>query len=302
MWSESPALEPIVLGHNSFFGVDHLSAERGSHRSIKFTDPERVIDVVSAAHSYGGTGLMLSTHERARGILSLLKKNKTLSQELKVYPLMPYAQKYITKANEVGLLNVVHESLSQSTISDKLKIAWLGSKGIVGRDVTSILAALIKVELAPFNGLNVPAVFLHDALTDLALALNLKQICEFFVDEMERSYKIKPAFATKNFPTLVRKFREWGLDRSIVLAHFNKIGYQMNPDRCACELALKEYPGDVMAMSALASGFLSPDDAFRYLGSIEKLRSVVVGASSVAHIEQTFRSIQEHMFLDRQHR
>jgi hypothetical protein len=295
MMSDTPVLEPIVLGHNSFFGVDHLSAERGSQRSAQFSDPERIMEIVSVAYSYGATGLMMSTHERAGGVLSLLKKDKALSKEYKVYPLMPYAQKYITKANEVGLLNVVRESLSHSTISDKVKIAWLGSKGIIGRDVTSMLAALIKIELAPFQGLNVPAVFLHDALTDLALGLDLKQIFEFFIYELDRSYKIRAAFATKNFPTLVKKFSEWGLDKPIVLAHFNQIGYQMNPDARACELALKEHQADVMAMSALASGYLNPDEAFRYLGSLNELKSVVIGASSVTHIKETFFSIQQHM-------
>ena len=42
-------LVPIVLGHNAFFGVDHLSAARGAERAAFFAEPRRILDVVSAS-------------------------------------------------------------------------------------------------------------------------------------------------------------------------------------------------------------------------------------------------------------
>ena len=41
-------LSGIVLGHNAFFGVDHLSAARGSERAAYFADPGRVLGGIEA--------------------------------------------------------------------------------------------------------------------------------------------------------------------------------------------------------------------------------------------------------------
>src|SRR5262245_64704443 len=49
---------------------------------------------------------------------------------------------------------------------------------------------------------------LHDALpillTDLLLALKLRAVFEFYIDDIARSHKSQAAFATKNLPLLLR--------------------------------------------------------------------------------------------------
>jgi aryl-alcohol dehydrogenase-like predicted oxidoreductase len=44
-------------------------------------------------------------------------------------------------------------------------------------------------------------------------------------------------------------------------------------------------------MGTLASGYLTPDEAFAYVGSLPAVKSLVVGASSREHIAETFRAI-----------
>ena len=100
-------LRRIVLGHNQFFGVDHLSAARGAQRAAYFSEDGRILDMIHTAIRYGATGMIMSTHERALPIADLLRSDSSLAEEFVVYPLLPYAQKYVVAANEKGMLNVV---------------------------------------------------------------------------------------------------------------------------------------------------------------------------------------------------
>lgn len=292
----SSLLSPITLGHNAFFGVDHLSAERGGERAAYFNDTRRVLEVIEAAHAHGASGMMMSTHERAVQICKLIAAQPALRDGLRIYPLLPYVQKYVTRANEVGMINVVLELLSGTSIIGKLNLIWQGSKAVVTNDVNSVLSALMRIELNMFRSLNTPAVFLHDGLTDLALALGMRDVFEFYLAEVPRVCGGLGAFATKNMPLLVERFSEWGLPKPVVMTHFNKAGFHMNPDRAACEAAATKYPVSILAMGSLASGFLKPEEAYTYLAGVRNIDGIVVGVSRLAHLEETFAEIRRQMF------
>lgn len=286
-------LAPVVIGHNAFFGVDHLSAQRGAERAAYFEDPKRIVGIISVAAEQGAGGLMMSTHERAKPVADILRRDRALGDRLVCYPLLPYAQKYITKANESGLINVVQEALGETSFRDKMAMGWNVAKGILGKDTLAMIGALIRLEMTSFRDLIVGAVFLHDVLTDLLLSLELRPVFEFYIEEINRSYGATGGFATKNLPLLLERFAAWELPSPTVMTHFNKVGYHMNPSREACEAAAATHPASIMAMGTLASGFLKPDDAYRYLAKVPRIESVVVGVSSEAHILETFTAIRE---------
>lgn len=289
-------LAPITLGHNAFFGVDHLSAERGGERATFFNDPARILEIIEAALAHGAEGMMMSTHERAVPISTLIAERPKLRNGLRIYPLLPYAQKYVTRANEVGMINVVLEMLSGSSLMGKLSLLWQGSKAVMTNDVNAVLSALMRIELGMFRGLNIGAVFLHDGFTDLALALGLRDVFIFYLAEVPRICGGVGAFATKNLPSLVRRFAEWGLPKPVVMTHFNKAGYHMNPDRAACEEAAATHDVSILAMGSLASGYLEPDEAYAYLAKVANIDGVVVGVSRLSHVEETFAAIRRHVF------
>jgi len=289
------ALSGIVLGHNAFFGVDHLSSARGSERAAYFADPRRVLSIIRAARSHGARGMMMSTHERAGPIAELIASDGQLAREFAVYPLLPYVQKYVTRSNEVGMVNVVLEMLAGTTMSQKFNLLVKGGIAFLSKDFNAVLAALMQVELKAFARVEVPAIFLHDAFTDLALGFGLKQVFEFYLDETRKSFGTEGAFATKNLPTLLARFREWGLPKPLVMTHFNKIGYHMNPDRASCEQSAAAHDVSILAMGSLASGYLAPDEAYAYLGQVANIDGVVVGASRPEHIEETFAAIRRHL-------
>jgi hypothetical protein len=209
-----------------------------------------------------------------------------------MYPLLPYAQKYVVAANQKGLVNAVLDALSGASGTENMKMLWSGAKGILSRDFRQILRDLIQVECLPFRPYDVPYVFLHDAFTDLALALELRGIFEFYMEEIPKLVNAQPAFTTKNLPLFLQRCQEYGLGTPLVMTHVNACGFSMNPSREAVESALGKSPARVMAMSTLASGHLKPREAFSYLAGVQQIESVVVGASSRAHIQETVEAIR----------
>ena len=221
-------------------------------------DPTRVLEVIEAAHAR-----RRRRHDDvdARARRAHLRPDRavraacaTRSASIRC---LPYAQKYVTRSNEVGMVNVVLEMLSGTSLMGKLNLLWQGSKAALTKDVNAVLAAVMQVELKPFRRLNTHAVFLHDAFTDLALALGLRDVFEFYLTEMPKIAGVPRArLPPRICRTSSRPSRGWGLPRPLVMTHFNKAGYHMNPDRGQCEQAVAAHPVSVLAMGSLASGYL----------------------------------------------
>ncbi len=287
-------LDPVVLGHNPFFGIDHLSQAKAAERDARFQAVDGILDMIRFARDHGVRGMMMSTHPRATLVADALRKDPALLDSINIYPLLPYIAKYVRQANEKGLVNVVLDQVKAGGLGEKISMFARGGMAMLRKDRLQILGTLIQMELMPFKGLRVKAVFLHDALTDMGLALNLRGIFEFYHEEISKRFEAAPAFATKNLPLLVQKFSEWGLPKPLVLTHFNKVGFSMNPSRQACERTLAEADVQVMSMGTLASGYLKPDEAYEYLYGLPRMDSVVVGVSTKAHAESTFAAIDKH--------
>lgn len=287
-------IDPIILGHNQFIGVDHFSQDRARDRVQLFSDTENILNVVRNFYDLGGTGMMLSTHPKTKTIMETISSDPVLSKNINMYPLIPYAQGYVRKANEMGMIGMVKDVLEPASTSTKLKILLKGGMNVLNQDFFNIVSTFIDVEMLPFKGFNVKAIFLHNVLTDLALSMNSQKVFEFYIDYIKDNYNTVPAFGTMNFVRLVESFDEWGIEKPLVMSSFNKAGFQMNPSREECERCLSEYDVDVLAMSTLASGYLKPKEAYEYLFSLPNIKSVVAGVSSKGHAEETFGIIKKH--------
>lgn len=287
-------LDPVVLGHNPFFGIDHLSQAKAAERDLKFQTAQPILEMVHLAMDHGARGMMMSTHPRATLVANALREDKAVLDQLNIYPLLPYITKYVRQSNEKGLVNVVLDQVRGASLGQTLGMLTRGGLGVIRKDMQQIISALIEIELMPLRDLRLRAVFLHDALTDLGLGLGLRGVFEFYCEEIARKHESEPAFATKNLPLLLAKFKEWGFPRPLVLTHFNKAGFNMNPSRSECETYAREGDVQIMAMGTLASGHLRPDEAYAYLYQFERIESVVVGVSRPDHAVETFAAIQQH--------
>ena len=148
---------------------------------------------------------------------------------------------------------------------------------------------LIDIEMKIFNGLNVKVIFLQNVITDLLLGYEVKELFYEFCKHIRKRYNAIPGFITMNMPMLKAKLYEWDIEDVVICTSFNKIGYLMSPNvETYIESALKNDSSkyQLMAMSTLASGAIPPKEAFDFI-NIQNIQSVVFGASSKDHIEQT---------------
>ncbi len=287
-------LEKIIMGHNPFFGVDHLSQEEGNKKELKFEDKNLIADVLLYAKSLGVTGMMMSTHPRASTVVEIIKENPEL-RDIKIYPLLPYIAKYVRQANEKGLVNLFLDVVGQTSFSQKLSMMANSTKGILRKDLPSIARLLIDVEFLPFKGLNLGAIFVHDAITDLALGLGGEPMLEVFRDHVEEKYGVPAGFITKNVENFRNKVEARGWENYLVMASINKTGFYVNPSVEAAVNAINKPGMNFIAMSTLAGGALKPEEAYSFLGSIPGVKSVVVGMSKKEHILETVNSINKHI-------
>ena len=125
--------------------------------------------------------------------------------------------------------------------------------------------------------------------------LNAKVFFIEFAEYIKKKYNVLPGFLTMNLPFMLQKFEEWDLEELVICSSINKIGYLMSPGVPEYENTLASYDRNkyqVMAMSVLASGAVSPEEAFEFIGK-QKLDSIVFGASSKRNITQSTELINK---------
>lgn len=289
---QSINLDKVILGHNQFFGINHMSQEKGALKESYFRQLDNIMGLIKHSIVRGAGGLMLSTHPQARLIVEAILKDDDIKEHLNLYVLLPYMAKYVRMANEKGIVNMISDTLGQATLLNKIQILTAGSLGVLKKDIMAMFRALIDVELLLLSRLNVKAIFLHNALTDMAVGLDLFDILEFFIDYIDKKYHVSPAFCTLNSPMTLNYLDKHGIKNPVLMAPFNPIGFQMNPSREAAENSLRTVSSQTIAMSTLAAGFISPAEAAAYLSSLPEIKSIVIGASSRKHIDESFAHLK----------
>ena len=174
--------------------------------------------------------------------------------------------------------------MSQSTFS------------LINKDFTTILKTILDVEIMPFKDLKIKSIFLHNSLTDILVALELFNVLQIFDDHMKNKYKIIPGYCTLNFFSLSNFLKKNNYQKPTIMAPFNSIGFQMNPSKSQNENILKNSDANIIAMNTLASGFIKPKEAYKYISQFSEIKSFIIGSSSKRHIFETFAEINKNIF------
>jgi len=288
-------LDKILLGHNPLFGVDHLSQEQGNAKDQKFGNPSALLEILRYAHSKGVKAMMMSTHPRAQVILDIVEKDPVLKDDFTVYPLLPYIVKYVRQANEKGMFNVLKELLSQSGAGKSLSMMLTGMTGLVGGNLYKMIKILIDIEMLPFKGHKIGAIFMHDALVDLAMGLDCDEAFDVFREHIEKNYNVPGGLISKNVPMLRDRLDGRGWNDYLIMAAFNKTGFYLNPSLEETIKSVKRPGMYFIPMSILAAGAIPPEDAFEFIGQYPEIKSVVVGMSKKSHIDQTVELINKYI-------
>ncbi|MAT84335.1 MAG: hypothetical protein CMD39_08605 [Gammaproteobacteria bacterium] len=277
-------MDRIIFGDNQFFGVNHMSEAKARAQSMKFQRDEAIIQVLETAYDAGIRTFMCTTHERMAGICDYFRANRSKFPDYQFYPCMPYAHKYANAVTELGMIGALRSFLpSDGALSALMK----GGKAVAQSDVESIAHLLIDAEMKMFRDLSTPVIFLQNVATDLLLGLGVNDAFRIFADYVRDRYDAEPGFITMNTPRLLDALDEVGIVNPIVCANINKVGFRMCGGTQAYEEALRKRPFRSIAMSVFASGAIPADEAIEYVCNLEGVESIVFGASSRAHIEQT---------------
>jgi hypothetical protein len=292
----------FLVGDNPFHGISHLSQERSRARGDAPTDPEYAAKLILIAFDNGANGFMFSVSEKTLSILNILRKNGT-AESLRLYAIVPYAYEYVRLAIKAGgVIGLAKKIVKEMAFSKNFGTMAGCLKGIVKADLKSLVKMYLAYEISRIKGsagdhTNLESVLLHQLVTDMCLGLNMDWLFRSYVDFM-LEIGVKPGFNTGNFACLVEKFREWkiNLEEILIVAPFNKIGFQMNPSKEECEKLLVSLPKpNVLAVSVLAAGYLKPAEAIGYIAGLPNIKGVAVGVSKEIHARETFGLIREKL-------
>jgi len=291
------AIDSIILGDNQFFGVNHMSQDKGKETYERFKDVSEIRKTLYYALDNGVKGVMFSTHPAIYQITDMMRADPVLKKELGVYVNVPYIVKYVSMVTEMGVYKTVKTMLQGQSLPQRVKYFMTSGYNVISRDYLGITHRLIDVELIPFRGLAIKAIFLHNCLCDLILGYDMTMIIKSFDGYIRKRYDTIPAYGTLNYPLFCRLLERAGIENALVMASVNKKGFLMNPSREACEEAMRKYRHTVLAMATLASGSIKPQEAYEYIGGLGTVKHVVVGLSSKGHAEETFKILRDELKL-----
>ena len=283
-------MERILFGDNQFFGVNHMSEEKGRAQSIRFQDVGAIVDVLDAAYDEGIRVFMCTTHERIRDICDHVRNNPGRYENFQFYPCMPYAYKYANAVTDYGMIGALKRFLPEDgAIGAILK----GGMSVARKDLQGLAELLIDAEMKMFDGLRTPVVFLQNVVTDLLLGLGFHEAFRIFAEHVKNRYDAEPGFITMNLPKLLDALDALAIENPIVCANINKIGFRMCGGVAAYEKMIATRRFRPVAMSVFASGAIPPKEALEYVCRQANVRSIVFGASSRGNIRQTKQLIDQ---------
>lgn len=287
-------IDQVILGDNQFFGVNHMSQDKGRATYEQFKDLNEIKRILKYGMSKGVKGVMFSTHPSIYQICDMIRADEELKNNLNIYVNVPYIIKYVSMVTEMGMYNTIKTMLKGKSGKGKAKFLLETGANIFTLNHLGVLKRLIDVELAPFYDLNVKAVFLHNALCDLILGYDMKEVAIAFDKYVRKRYHAIPAYGTLNFSAFAKFLDDCGLQNSLVMTAVNKKGFLMNPSRDQVIQDIAQTGHTVLAMATLASGRLLPEEAYSYLAETA-VKNVVVGLSSQKHADETFGIIQKYI-------
>ncbi|HKM49603.1 MAG TPA: hypothetical protein VJZ75_00325 [Candidatus Bathyarchaeia archaeon] len=294
-------MRSLLIGDNSFIGVSHLAQSKARETMSRLNIPA-MANVVDEAIQNGASGFSFSTHPTNQKILQRLHEEDLPKRSFDIYPILPYAEGYVRLANEVGMVGIIKHFMSDLSLTSKTKTLLKGGISAVTFDPVKLLKFYIEVEVERYLRIKpktatLRSILLHEVVTDLALAFNSRELFTEYDKHIRNKFHVIPGYVTRNFARFVRFFHEsdMSLDDTVIMTPFNKAGFQMNPSRESCETALSSLNREVnvIAMSALAGGYLALDEAVDYLRSLPKLSGTIVGVSSTQHAQTTFRAFSK---------
>ena len=284
-------MDKVLFGDNQFFAVNHLSDEKSRQQSIQFREDSAIIRVLDSAIETGIQTFMCTTHDRIANICEHIRLNTAKYENFKIFPCMPYAHKYANAVTELGIMGTIQQYVPRNIFGTFAK----GGFAFLSKDFAKLMQILIDAEMKMFKGINTPVIFIQNVITDMILGLKMYDVFVEYDQYIRKKYNAEPGYITMNMPQLLDVLHDKGISNPVICSSINKIGFRMSGGKELYERYLVEKEFRPVAMQVLAAGALRPKEAIEYLGQFPKIESVLFGASSKAHIQETKDLIEKYL-------
>jgi len=284
-------IKNLLIGDNAFIGVSHLSHAKARDR-LQRLNVEKIVEVIRTAISCGANGFTFTVHPTNIEVLKELISSQSLNSSFTLYPTLPYAAGYLRTMNEKGIVGTLGELFDQVSILDNTRLLFGGGVQSLTGDPIGVMKSYVNHELSRIpKGANIRSVLLHDVVTDLAVSYRSVDVIQSYIENIQSKWHAAPGFVTRNFSRFVEFFNQmgWRLSDVVVMSPFNRIGFQMNPSKELCEASLSKLEnGRVIAMSIMAGGYLTLEDALDYIQGLRNLYGITLGVSTQKHAAEAF--------------
>ncbi len=285
-------MDKLLFGDNQFFGVNHMSEEKARQQMMRFQKTDAIMDVLDIAYDEGIRTFMCTTHDRIAEVADRVRADKARYSDFQFYPCMPYAHKYANAVTEHGMMGALKNFMPDDGI---FATALSGAKALATKEVDGMAKVLIDMEMKMFQGTKTPVIFVQNVFADLLLGMGFTRALKLFHDHVIEKYGVEPAFITMNMPMMLEALEKEGIERPIICANINKIGFRMSGGFDAYLDALKSGRVRAVAMSVYASGAIPADEAIHWISELPGVESIVFGASSAGNIRGTKVLVDKYM-------
>lgn len=284
-------MDKVLFGDNQFFAVSHLSDEKSREQAIRFKDDSAIIRVLDQAIETGINTFMCTTHDRIANITEHMRNNPGKYGNFNIFPCMPYAHKYANAVTDLGIVGTIKQYVPGNIFSTFTK----GGVAYLRKDFVGLMELLVDAELKMFKGINTPVIFIQNVVVDMVLGLKMFEVFKAYDSYIRKKYNSEPGYITMNMPALYEALSSVGITNPVICSSINKLGFRMSGGKKIYEKYLAEKQFRPVAMQVLAAGALRPKEAIEYLGQFPKIESVLFGASSKNHIQETKDLIEKYL-------
>jgi hypothetical protein len=285
-------MDKLLFGDNQFFGINHMSEEKARAQMMRFQNIDAIMDVLDIAYDEGIRTFMCTTHDRIADVADRVRANPGRYGDFQFYPCMPYAHKYANAVTEHGMIGALRNFMPPDGL---FATALSGAKALASKEIDGMARVLIDVEMKMFEGTKTPVIFVQNVFADLLLGMGYTGALKLFHDHVKDRYGAEPAFITMNLPMMLEALEKEGIERPIICANINKIGFRMSGGFDAYLDALKSGRVRAVAMSVYASGAIPADEAIHWVSELPGVESIVFGASSAGNIRGTKALVDKYM-------
>lgn len=252
----------LILGDNSFFGVNHAKTTK----SVVVRDFDTYSETIDYAYeALGLESMMISPHPNYLDLLSRVKKPMALTV------LVPMPQNINKEIAVNGWARTILNYTKDAALFIRRPtfIISAATRGLRARSAKYIffycffLIEIMRVIKETDDMLpNVTAIGLHNLMTDMLIAGDNTFAFQAFVDAAEDA-KVNSVFVTQNIAALCRVLSKLRLVRKpTICGSYNQLGYMANPDICTINSAIDTYKNqfEFWAMHILCSGHIDADN------------------------------------------